>query len=351
MVKTFQIGRRRIGPGHPCFVIAEAGVNHNGDLNLARQLVKTAAEAGADAVKFQTFVADRLVTSDAPQAEYQQRNTGVMESQHAMLQRLELSEDAHRELQALCSELGILFLSTPFDEECADFLSDLGISAFKIPSGEITNTPFIRHVARKGVPLIISTGMATLAEIRDAVDTVRDTGNENFALLQCVSAYPSAPEDTNLRAMQTLADAFHVPVGYSDHSEGLEITFAAIALGACIIEKHFTLDRSLPGPDHKASLEPAELAAMVAGIRKIEAALGDGQKRPTAAEAATALVARKSLVAARVLKVGEIFHSSMAVARRPGTGLAPSVIDSLQNRKLARDLAKNEPILLEYFED
>jgi N,N'-diacetyllegionaminate synthase len=337
------------GQDHPCFIIAEAGVNHNGDLQLARQLVAAAAEAGADAVKFQTFNADRLVTSNAPQAAYQQKNTGVTESQFDMLKRLELSDEAHRELRALCAEQGIVFLSTPFDEQSADFLFELGIPAFKIPSGELTNTPFLAHVARKGLPVILSTGMANLTEIRAAVEVVRGQGNENLALLQCVSAYPSAPADTNLRAMQTLRDLFRVPVGYSDHTEGIEIALAAAALGACIIEKHFTTDRSLPGPDHKASLEPDELTAMIAGIRKVESALGDGEKCPAASETETAAVARKSLVAARVLKAGEIFDSSMAVARRPGTGLSPSMLASLQGRRLARDVATDEILLREDF--
>ena len=340
---------RRIGRGQPAFIIAEAGVNHNGDLELARQLVRAAAEAGADAVKFQTFVADRLVTSDAPQADYQRRNAGITESQYAMLKRLELSEEAHRELQALCLQLGILFLSTPFDEQCADFLSELRISAFKIPSGELTNTPFLAHVARKGLPVILSTGMATVEEIGRAVETIRDEGNRNIVLLQCVSAYPSAPADTNLRAMQTLADLFETPVGYSDHTEGIEIALAAAALGACVIEKHFTIDHGLPGPDHKASLQPSELASMVVGIRKVESALGDGEKRPSAAEASTAAVARKSLVAARALKAGEIFDASMAVARRPGTGLEPALLGSLQGRPLSRDVAKDEIFCREHF--
>ena len=340
---------RLIGRGQPAFIIAEAGVNHNGDLELARQLVRAAAEAGADAVKFQTFVADRLVISHAPQADYQRRNTGITESQHAMLKRLELSEKAHRELQSLCSQLGVLFLSTPFDEQCADFLSDLGMIAFKIPSGELTNTPFLTHVARKGLPVILSTGMATVEEIGRAVETVRGEGNDNIVLLQCVSSYPSVPADTNLRAMGTLANLFQTPVGYSDHTDGIEIALAAAALGACVIEKHFTIDRGLPGPDHKASLEPSELAAMVAGIRKVESALGDGEKRPAASEASTAAVARKSLVAARALKAGEIFEASMAVARRPGTGLAPSLLGSLQGRPLARDVAKDEILCREHF--
>lgn len=343
------IARRPIGTGHPCFVVAEAGINHNGDIALAKDMVCRAADAGCDAVKFQTFAADRLVTSDAPQAEYQRRNTGITESQHAMLKRLELPEEAHRELQALCLQFGILFLSTPFDEQCADFLASLGIAAFKIPSGELTNTPLLRHVARKRLPVILSTGMATMAEIDEAVEAIQGEGNTDLALLQCVSAYPSAPADTNLRAIQTLSDHFHLPVGYSDHTDGIEIALAAAALGACVIEKHFTIDRSLPGPDHKASLEPDELAAMVAGIRKVESALGDGKKCPTDAEVEIAAVARKSLVAVRALRAGEIFESSMTVARRPGTGLAPSLLESLLGRSLVRDVAKDEILCPEHF--
>jgi N-acetylneuraminate synthase len=343
------VAGRRIGRGAPAFVIAEAGVNHNGDFTLAKTLVHAAAEAGADAVKFQTFVADRLVTAEAPQAEYQRRNSGVAESQYSMLKRLELSEDAHRELKALCSQLGILFLSTPFDEQCADFLATLGIAAFKIPSGELTNTPFLRHVALKGLPIIMSTGMATLTEIDQAVEAIRGEGNADLVLLHCVSAYPSAPADTNLRAMQTLADRFHLPVGYSDHTDGMEIALAAAALDACVIEKHFTIDRSLPGPDHKISLEPDELAAMVAGVRKVESALGEGKKCPTAAEVETAAVARKSLVAVRALRAGELFDSSMVVARRPGTGFAPSIMELLLGRSLARDVAQDEILCPEHF--
>ncbi len=333
------IGSRQVGPGLPCFLIAEAGVNHNGDPDLARRLVDAAVAAGADAVKFQTFSAERLATAAAPQADYQRRNTGIEESQRAMLHRLELTAEAHRELMARCRERGILFLSSPFDEEGADLLDALGVLAFKIPSGEITNTPFLAHVARKGKPLILSTGMSTLAEVDTAVTIIRQAGNPPLALLQCVSNYPAAPEDINLRAMATLREAFQVPVGYSDHADGIEIALGAVALGACIIEKHFTLDRALPGPDHKASLEPAELAAMVQGIRRVELALGDGVKRPANGERNTASVARKSLVAAGDLPAGCVLRRDHLAIRRPGTGLPPGRLESVLGRRLRRALA------------
>ena len=333
------IGGRRVGPDQPCFVIAEAGVNHNGDLELARRLVDAAAEAGADAVKFQTFSADRLATAAAPQADYQRRNTGIEESQRAMLHRLELTAEAHRELMARCRERGILFLSSPFDEDSADFLEELGVPAFKIPSGELTNVPFLAHVARKGRPLIVSTGMATLDEVRPAVETIRQAGSPPLALLHCVSSYPAQPADVNLRAMATLREAFAVPVGFSDHTAGTDIALAAVALGANILEKHLTLDRTLPGPDHLASLEPDEWIAMVVALRRIEAALGDGRKRPAPSEADAARVARKSLVAAGDLPAGCVLRRDHLAIRRPGTGLPPGRLESVLGRRLRRALA------------
>ena len=333
------IGAKRVGPGRPCFVIAEAGVNHNGDLDLARRLVDAAAAAGADAVKFQTFSADRLATAAAPQADYQRRNTGIEESQRAMLRRLELPAAAHRELMARCRERGILFLSSPFDEDSADFLEELGVPAFKIPSGELTNAPFLAHVARKGRPLIVSTGMATLEEVRAAVEVLRRAGDPPLALLHCVSSYPAAPADVNLRAMATLREAFATPVGFSDHTAGTEIALAAVALGASILEKHLTLDRTLPGPDHRASLQPDEWTAMVAALRRIEAALGDGRKRPAPSEEDAARVARKSLVAACDLPAGGVLRREHLAVRRPGTGLPPGRLESVLGRRLRRPLA------------
>ena len=338
-MQTIQVGNKLIGPGQPVFVIAEAGVNHNGDLKLARALIDVAVEASADAVKFQTFRADRLATPDAPKAEYQLRTTGNEESQFEMLRRLELSADAHRELQSYCEERGIIFLSTPFDEEAVDLLDELGVPAFKISSGDLTNSPLLEHVARKGKPVILSTGMSELSELIEAVSVLNTAGCETPILLHCVSNYPADPAEANLRAMQTMRSAFDVPVGFSDHTEGIDISLAAVALGACVIEKHFTLDRTLPGPDHRASLEPAELRELVRSIRRVETALGSGRKVPTATEVETAKVARRSLVAARDIPAGTILEREMVVMRRPGTGMLPAMLDKLLGRQAIRAVA------------
>ena len=338
---------RSIGAGQPCFIIAEAGVNHNGDLALAHRLIDVARAAGADAVKFQTFKADQLVTLDAPKAEYQLQQTEAGESQYEMLKRLELSAEAFRDLQQHCREAGIRFMSTPFDEDSADLLSELGVTVFKTPSGEITNLPYLAHVARKGRPLIVSTGMATLGEVEAAVNTLRAAGNPAIVLLQCVSNYPANPADVNLRAMQTMAQAFGVPTGFSDHTAGIEVALAAVALGACVIEKHFTLDRAMPGPDHAASLEPDQLAAMIRGIRTVEAALGHGRKEPAASELNTAEVARKSLVAACDLKAGTVLSDSVLAVKRPGTGLPPALRPYVIGRTLRVDVSVGTVIGLE----
>lgn len=335
---AFSIAGRAVGPGHPCFVIAEAGVNHNGSLATALALVDAAAEAGADAVKFQTFSAARLVTSGAPKAEYQVRGTGAGEDQQAMLKALEMDEAMHLALLERCRGKGILFLSSPFEEGAADLLERLDVAAFKLPSGEITNLPFLAHVARKGRPVILSTGMADLGEVERALAILRESGNPPVALLHCVSAYPTSPADANLRAMATLAGAFQVPVGYSDHTTGLEVPLAAVALGACILEKHITLDRSLPGPDQAASLEPEGLRALVAGVRTVEAALGHGRKEPAPCERNTAEVARKSLVAAMPLPAGTVLTPRHLVLMRPGNGLGASLLPMLIGRTVVRDL-------------
>ena len=335
------IGDRAIGDGVPCFVIAEAGVNHNGNLGLALRLVEAAAEAGADAVKFQTFSADRLVTRDAPRASYQSARVGEG-SQHAMLKTLELTEADHRAIQERCAELGLCFLSTPFDEPAADMLERLGVVAFKMPSGELTNLLLLDYIARKKRTIVLSTGMADLDEVTAAVDRVRECGAP-LALLQCTSAYPADAASVNLRAMRTMADAFKVPVGLSDHSRGIAVPIAAAALGASIIEKHLTLDRSMTGPDHQASLEPAEFRAMVEGIRDAEAALGDGIKRPSPAERELAQLVRRSLVAARALPVGHALTAADIVAKRPGTGLPVGEIDAIVGRRLRREMARDEP--------
>lgn len=347
MVKAIQVAGYRIGPGEPCFVIAEAGVNHNGSLELARQLVDAAHAAGADAVKFQTFKAERLVTAAAPKAAYQQANTDAGESQLAMLQRLELSEADHRVLLAHCGTRGIQFISTPFDEASADLLAALDLPLFKLPSGELTNLPYLAHLARLGRPLIVSTGMSYLSEVEAAVRCFEANGNPPVALLHCVSNYPAAPADVNLRAMATLGLAFGVPIGYSDHTPGNEVTLAAVALGACIIEKHLTLDRTLPGPDHQASLEPNEFAAAVRGIRIVESALGNGRKVPAPSEANTAVVARKSIVALRNMSEDEVIGTENVGIMRPGTGLSPAMLSQLIGRRIRRPLAEGDVIKME----
>lgn len=350
MTKAIKISDRLIGPHQPCFIIAEAGVNHNGDPALARKLVDVAADAGADAVKFQTFRAERIVSADAPKAEYQLQTTDKAESQLDMLRRLELPAEAHRELFECCRKRNILFLSTPFDEQSADFLEELGVAAFKIGSGDLTNLPFLTYVSGKGLPLIVSTGMSTLAEVEAAVEAIGAAGNRDVVLLQCVSNYPADAADVNLRAMQTMSAAFGVPVGYSDHTLGIEVAGAAVAMGACVIEKHFTLDRGLPGPDHRASLEPDEMKAMVAGIRKVESALGDGQKRPAASEANTAVVARKSLVAARDITAGTVLTEAMIAMRRPGTGLPPALLKHVIGRTLRTDVGAGTVLRMDMLE-
>lgn len=336
MVRSIRVAGRDVGPGSPCFIVAEAGVNHNGDLDLARRLVDAAVEAGADAVKFQAFNADKLAAPDAPKADYQILTTGGRESQLDMLRRLELSHDAQRDVMTYCRRRGILFMSTPFDEESADFLESLDVPVFKIPSGEITNLPFLVHVARKGKPLILSTGMSSLGEVETAVRCIEEVGNRSLVLLHCVSNYPADPADANLRAMETMARAFQVLVGYSDHTQGIEVALAAVALGANVIEKHITLDRALPGPDHQSSTEPDELATLVRGIRKVESALGHGRKVPTLSETATTAVARKSLVAARAIPAGTTFTEDLIAIKRPGTGLPPAMRALLVGRRASR---------------
>ena len=339
---TFDIAGRPVGAGHPCFVIAEAGVNHNGELSLAHRLVDVAADAGADAVKFQTFRTDRLVTISAPKAAYQKETTGAGEGQAEMLRRLELSPEAHVELQRHCADRGILFLSTPFDEESLDLLVRLAVPAIKVGSGEVTNYPFLRRIARAGLPVLLSTGMSTLAEVDDAVRVIRTAGARALALFHCVSSYPAPPEDTNLRAMATLTAAFGVPVGLSDHTQGADVSLGAVALGATLLEKHFTTDRSLPGPDHCASLEPAELAALVRGARAIEAALGHGRKEPVPSELDTRAVARRSLTLTVDSPEGTPLTADLLTALRPATGISPADDRLVVGRRLRRPVRAGE---------
>lgn len=335
------------GDGFHCFIIAEAGVNHNGSLGLALQLVDAAVAAGANAIKFQTFKADKIVTHDAPKAAYQKRQTGAAESQFEMIRRLELTPEDHRRIFNHCQSRNIVFLSTPFDEESADLLEELGVPAFKIPSGEITNYRLLGHVARKRKPIILSTGMSRLGEVEEAIQTIESEGNLNITLLHTVSNYPASPKDVNLRAMRTLKEAFGKPVGYSDHTLGNEVSFAAVALGACVIEKHLTLDRRLPGPDHAASAEPAEFKAMVDGVRTIELALGDGRKVPRSSERDVAAVARRSVVAATDLPAGTRLSTEHLALKRPGTGLPPSLLQFVLGRTLRCDVRAGTLLTLE----
>ncbi|MBI4354228.1 MAG: N-acetylneuraminate synthase [Candidatus Omnitrophica bacterium] len=347
MVKPVEIAGRWVGPGEPCFIVAEVGVNHNRDLDMARRLVDAAKSAGADAVKFQAFKAERLAAACAPKAHYQAETTGGGESQLEMLRRLEFSQEANRTISAYCRQQGIWYMCTPFDEESADFLETLDVAVFKVPSGEVTNLPYLRHIAQKGRPMIVSTGMSTEAEVAEAVRVIREAGNPPLILLHCVSNYPADPADANLRAMASLTRAFGVPVGYSDHTPGIEVALAAVALGACVIEKHVTLNRNLPGPDHQMSLEPDELAALVRGIRLVERALGHGRKEPAARELETAAVARKSLVAACDVRAGTRLTEALITTKRPGIGLPPSLLPQVIGRIAAQDIPADALIALE----
>ncbi|MFC1835970.1 N-acetylneuraminate synthase [Thermodesulfobacteriota bacterium] len=333
-MKLVQVANRLVGGDHPCFIIAEAGVNHNGEAEMAKKLIDVAVTAKADAVKFQSFDVDQLVTRSAPKARYQLEATGGDESQYRMLETLELTQSEQRELCSYAGDKGIIFMSTPFDEASADFLDELDVPAFKIGSGELTNLPFLSHVASKNRPMIVSTGMATLGEVETAVHTITEAGNERIVLLHCVTSYPAAPEDQNLRAMAIIEAAFGFPVGFSDHTEGIEIAPAAVALGASLIEKHFTLDRNLPGPDHGASIEPAELVKLVSGIRNVQSALGCGTKRPADKELEIAGVVRRSIVAATDIVAGTTLTREHLVLRRPGTGLPPVFLSCVLGRRL-----------------
>ena len=324
--------------GDRTFVIAEAGVNHNGSVDIARRLVEEAGRAGADCVKFQSFSADRLVSRHAGKAPYQRRGAADAETQYDMLRTLELSEDDHRALMEICSDNGVQFLSSPFDEQSADMLDRLGVAAFKIPSGELTNHGFLQYLAEKGRPLILSTGMSTLAEVADAVDAILGAGARELTLLHCVTEYPAPFAEINLRAMRTMADAFGLPVGYSDHAPGTEVAVAAVALGARIIEKHLTLSRDMEGPDHGASLEPRELAEMVRAIRNVEAALGDGIKVPAPCEASNIGVARKSLVAERDIAAGEPISPGNIAVKRPGHGIRPADLEKVMGLTVTADI-------------
>ena len=330
-------------------IIAEAGVNHNGSIELAKQLVDKAVEAGVDYIKFQTFKAANLVTKSAQQADYQMRNVGGGDSsQYQMLKRLELSREEHLELIGYCQQRGIHFFSTAFDFDSIEFLDSLHLNLWKIPSGEITNCPYIKQIAQKQGDVILSTGMSTAEDIQNAVDVLLRWGKtkDQITILHCNTEYPTPFEDVNLLAMQSIAKQFGTKVGYSDHTRGIEVPIAAVALGATVIEKHFTLDRNMPGPDHKASLEPDELKAMVSAIRNIEKALGSSEKRVTDSERKNIAIARKSIVAAKYISKGEIFTEENLTVKRPGTGISPMRWEEVLGTKAVRDFMEDELIEL-----
>jgi N,N'-diacetyllegionaminate synthase len=327
-------------------IIAEAGVNHNGDIEIAKKLIDIAAAAGADLVKFQTFNAERLVTASAPKADYQIVAAEKTESQKAMLGKLELTEAMHQELILHCKLREIGFLSTGFDIESINMLVSFGLELFKIPSGEITNLPYLRHIGKLGKKVILSTGMSSMGEIESAINALEESGTPRtkITVLHCTTAYPVPMSDVNLRAMQSIGSEFGVDVGYSDHTLGIAISLAAVALGASIIEKHFTIDRTLPGPDHKASLEPAELKSLVEGIRNIDEALGDGIKRLMISEIGNRDVARKSIVARVPISAGQVLSEENLTTKRPGTGISPMEWSNLVGKKAHRDYSADELI-------
>jgi len=329
------------------FIIAEVGVNHNGSLEMAFQLIDVAVAAGADAVKFQTFKAEKVIAANAPKAGYQKETTISDESQLEMVKKLELDETAHTKLYQYCRHKGIQFLSTPFDLESIDLLNRLGLEIFKIPSGEITNLPYLRKLGALKKRLILSTGMADLGEIEDALDVLTESGTPlgKITVLHCTTEYPTPFEDVNLRSMLTIRNAFPgISVGYSDHTNGIEVPIAAVVMGATVIEKHFTLDRNLPGPDHRASLEPHELTAMISGIRNIEKALGTGIKKPSQSELKNKPIARKSIVAATSIKEGEVFTEMNITVKRPGTGITPMRWDEIIGRKATKHYRRDDQI-------
>ncbi len=329
------------------FIIAEAGVNHNGSVEIAKRMIDVAVNAGADAVKFQTFKTEKHVSKFALKAEYQKESTNPDETQLEMIKKLELSFDDYKDLKRYCEEKGIIFLSSPYDLESIDFLNEIGLEIFKIPSGEITNLPYLRKIGSLKKKVIMSTGMSDLKEIEDALNILVDTGTrkENITVLQCNTEYPTPFEDVNLLAMLTIKNAFNVNVGYSDHTLGIEVPIAAVALGATVIEKHFTLDRNMEGPDHRASIEPEELKAMIKAIRNIEKALGNGIKKPSPSERKNMSVARKSIVAVKDIKKGEIFTEENITVKRPCMGISPMKWDNVIGKKAIRDF--NEDDLIE----
>jgi len=346
MARNIRILDRVIGSGEPCFVIAEAGVNHNGEFRLAKKMVDAAKKSGADAIKFQVFRAERVVTKTAEKAAYQKKRTGKG-SQYEMLKKLELSEEEFMKLAAHAKKKNIIFLASAFDEESVALLDELKVPAFKVPSGEITNFPLLRHIARKRKPIILSTGMSTLSEVAEALKMIKKEGVKEIALLHCVSDYPAKAEEMNLGAMQTLRCEFRLPVGLSDHTLDTTVPIAAVALGANIIEKHFTLDRKLLGPDHRASLEPSEFGKMVARIREVEKALGNRIKKPTKSEEAIKKAVRKSIVARVNIPAGTVIAEHMLDFKRPGTGLEPKCLKKVVGKRAKKHIKADELVTFE----
>lgn len=346
--KKIEINGKKIGDGEPAYIIAEAGVNHNGEMEIARKLIDQAASAGADAIKFQTFRADKIVTRDAPTASYQKKNTGT-ESQYRLLKNLEITEDDIRELIKHARKRKITFLSTPFDEESCNLLHELGVPAHKISSGDLTNTPLLETAAAHRIPIILSTGMSTLCEIEKALKTIGE-GKSQAALMHCVTQYPAPMDNLNLRAVDTLKRTFNLPVGFSDHSTAIYTPAVAVALGANLIEKHFTLNRAMPGPDHRASLNPHELREMITAIRETEKALGDGVKIPTPQEEEIKASVRRSIVAARNITAGEMIRREMITFKRPLGGIEPEHYREILGRKTRRAIKKDQHIRWEDIE-
>jgi len=341
-----KIGDKLVGGGEPCFIIAEAGLNHNGDVELAKNLIDVAKNAGSDAVKFQTFKTERIVTKYAEKPMYQKLTTNPDTSQYYMIKRLELTDEDFEDISCYAKEKGIIFLSSAFDVESVDLIDRLGVPAFKVASGEITNFPLLQSIAEKNKPIILSTGMSTLEEIEDSLQFIRSHGTMDIVLLHCVTGYPLKIDDANLKLIKSLRHRFHLPVGFSDHTPGIEMSLAAVALGAVIIEKHFTLDRTLPGPDHRASLEQNELKQMIHLIRNIEKGMGNGIKRLTDGEELIKRTARKSIVAKVEIQKGSIITKNMLDFKRPGIGIEPKYLDRVIGKRARMSIKPDELIII-----
>ncbi len=349
-MRQIKIGNKMIGDGYPVFIIAEAGVNHNGDLEIAKRLIDAALEAGVDAVKFQTFKAEHLVTKSAKQAKYQKKNIGRNETQFDMLKRLELKDSYHGILKAYCEEKGVIFLSAPFSVEDANFLDSLGVDAYKIPSGEINNFPYLKHIAKKGKPMIVSTGMSTMKEVHDSFNIIKESGNADLIFLHCTSNYPAKEDSLNMKAISRMKEEIDALVGYSDHSKGVYADIIATSLGACVIEKHFTLDKDMDGPDHAASLNPEELKEMVFAIRQSEAMLGTDKKLCSQEEIDTRDVARKSIIAKVAMDPGTVISEDLITIKRPGTGIPPTDIHLVLGKTVTKRIEEDTLLSKEYFE-